>query len=364
MGENIEYPVKRIGNKDADRFVRFHNRIHNDNRTAEQWIWEYETNHPDHYVFTIMQDGDRIIGSQGMIPIHLNINGDRLLTGKSENSILDPEYRGGSKFQKLYEFAMDECARKGMALIWGFTPAVKVWRDKLNFMVDADCMYEATYITNLSSAISNFRMKNWPLKKKLALSFAAIVCSANASIRHHSLRRKTVDGAVIEPELREKSDLEKLFARLRESDPNMIFIEPGERYLAWRLKNNPNNDYVTLFLYEGSELKGYCYYYLNREKKTGEITDITFLEKDAGLMLLARVIADARQHSIGYLTFFGNAKNRLIKTVFDLLKKSGFINKKHSNAFVLRNISFKDGKHISNVENWYMNGLWKEGYGG
>ncbi len=361
IDETPEYQMKLADSTDAEIVIGFHNKIHNDNRELEQWKWEYETTHPNNYVFSIMLDGDRIIGSQGMIPIYLNIKNQKILTGKSENSILDPEYRGGTKFQDLYEFAMDNCAKKGMALIWGFTPAVKVWRNKLNFLVDPDCMFESISITNMSSAISNFKNTDWPTKRKLALSIAAIISSVNSFFRYHSKGVKG-DGIIIEPKMRDNSDIKTLFARLKEKSPNLIFIEPTAEYLAWRLKDNPNNDYITLFLYKGSELRGYCYFYLDKEKKSGEITDITYLDEETGTILLKRILAEARQHKIGYISFYGNVKNQLISSVFDLQKRLGFIKKKHMNAFVLRNIAFEDEKHISAVENWYMNGLWTEGF--
>ena len=89
---------------DINEAISIHNVAYGDKRTPEQWIWEYKSNYPDLFVFTVIEDDGRIVGTQGMIPIYINIKGKRYLSGKSENSLLNPEYRGGTLFQELYEF--------------------------------------------------------------------------------------------------------------------------------------------------------------------------------------------------------------------------------------------------------------------
>ena len=90
-----EVIIRTVESSDINEVVSFYNTLEGDNRTTEQWVWEYKGSYHDLFVFTVAEDDGRIVGTQGMIPIYLNIKGERYLSGKSENSLLNPAYRGG-----------------------------------------------------------------------------------------------------------------------------------------------------------------------------------------------------------------------------------------------------------------------------
>jgi len=117
-------------------------------------------------VFTVIKDNSKIVGTQGMIPIFLNINEKKHLSGKSENSLLDRNYRGKKLFEKLYEYAMSLCKDKNIFCVWGFTSAGKVWRDKLNFSIYKNIMYSTLLILNLRQFISSQILKTEQRKLK------------------------------------------------------------------------------------------------------------------------------------------------------------------------------------------------------
>jgi hypothetical protein len=69
-----------------------------------------------------------------------------------------------------------------------------------------------------------------------------------------------------------------------------------------------------------------------------------------------------RKRKLAYLSFFGNIDNPLIRTVFDLLSKHGARISDSNQYFVLRNLSYPDEDELYNIKNWYLNGLWSEGF--
>ena len=68
-----------------------------------------------------------------------------------------------------------------------------------------------------------------------------------------------------------------------------------------------------------------------------------------------------RGDKIGIVYFFGNNRNPLMKTMFKLLGRFGFLKRKHPMSFILRNLSHEEEDSTYDVENWYASALWTEG---
>lgn len=350
---------------DINEVVSFHNAVYGDSRIAAQWTWEYWGNYPDLSIFAVIEDDGVIVGTNGRIPIYLNIKGKRYLSCKSENALLHPKYRGGTIFQDLYEFATSLSKTKKMHCIWGYTSAVTVWRNKLGFSVYDNCMYESILILNLQNALSEFLKSERTMIKKLALSLLATFCylySLPFRFSFKILRRSPRTKYSIEHCLRSIDDLNALYERLRGKYPGLIHIDQDEQYIKWRILNNPNIKYETYFVYEDSLLRGYCYVG-GRGNKTIYITDFTFESTKAGAFMLRSLLDKWQREKIGYIRFLGNAKNPLMSTIFSLLKRFGFLKRRsYDYSFVLKNISYDDEGYLYNIKNWYAGGLWAEGY--
>lgn len=160
--------LKEIKEADISEMLLFHNLTCGHKRTPSQWVWEYKSNHPDSFVFTVIKDGDKIVGTQGMIPIYLNIRGKKRLSGKSENSLLNSKYRGGTLFKNLYDFAMSLCKSREMCCVWGFTSAVKIWREKLGFYVYEDIINGSTLVLNWRRQVSQILKSKQGIARKIA----------------------------------------------------------------------------------------------------------------------------------------------------------------------------------------------------
>jgi len=359
--------IREMTNADINKVISFHNIAYGDGRTPEQWIWEYKSNYPDFFVFTVIEDDGRIVGTQGMIPIYINIKGKRYLSGKSENTLLDTKYRGKSFFQKLYEFAMSLCEQKNMSCIWGYTSVItaqKGLRNKLGFSVYENVMYESILILNLKNALSVILKSKLAMVKKITISLLALfsyLYSLILRLFSKSLKESPKIKFSIEHTLRSTNDLDMLYRRLREKYPDLIHIDQDKNYIMWRILNNPNIKYKTYFVYEDNLLRGYCYFSTDH-KKRAFLTDFTFESAAAGVPLLRVLLNMLRNEKISYVYFSGNARNPLMMTIFNLLKRFGFVKRRSSWSFVLRNISYKDEDYLYDIKNWYAGGLWREGY--
>jgi len=49
-------------------------------------------------------------------------------------------------------------------------------------------------------------------------------------------------------------------------------------------------------------------------------------------------------------------------TNFNLLRNCGFIRRRIHEHVSLKNISYEDEEYLFDIKNWYIDGLWTEGY--
>ncbi len=357
--------IREINDAEIEEALSLHNEHYGEARTTQQWLWEYRGNVRDRFVFRVAKNDGHIVGTQGMIPIYLNIKGKRYLTGKSENTFIDQKRKIMGLFSHLYENAMSSCQEKNMSCVWGFTRLGDLWRKMLRFTVYDDVMFESILVFGPLKALPEISSQSLNEVVKMAFAILAVPLKVYSLLLMllPSIRLRDADVAKYETtgRLRTGDDMQQLYNRLRARYPNLVHLEQDEPYVAWRIHNNPNVRYTTIFVYEGEVLRGYSYLSKNN-KNTVFLSDLTFENEETGKLLLEKILAHCRQHRVGMVYYIGNSKNQLNANVFSLLKRAGFLMRRNSQAFVLRNISYEDGSFISGIENWYANGLWSEGY--
>jgi len=361
LRNTIEVEMLRIQDPSTEEFS-LHNAVYNEARTRRDWVWEYATHLPSLSVFTVAKHRNRIVGTQGMLPIYLNIRGQRHLTGKSESSLMERDYRGGTIFRDLYAYAMAICEAQGMCCVWGFTSAVSVWRDKLGFSV-----YEGVMQT-YALALTRGPIPETKGRKRGALSRSALSTASTLFYLYCLIRRtffkkiQNVDheNFVVEEKLRNISDLDRLYERLRVRNDEMIHIVLHPEYISWRITENPNVKYRTCFLYDGELLRAYTYLNIDKDNVV-RLTDFTAEDEVSAVVLLDYLLTVLSMDKVRFLLFMGNIKNPLIREVLSVFKKAGFFRLgTFRMSFVLKNISCEES--LNQVSNWYMNGLWTEGY--
>ena len=129
----------RLANEnDYENINSFHNRIYKTNRTIEQFLWEFHDCPFGNSIYVIAEDDGKIIGTNCVILIDLICADKQIVkSGKSEDTLVDPEYRGQKIFYKIYEFLFEKCREANIQVIWGFTSAKKPFK-KLGFDVPFD----------------------------------------------------------------------------------------------------------------------------------------------------------------------------------------------------------------------------------
>ncbi|MBN2239274.1 MAG: GNAT family N-acetyltransferase [Dehalococcoidales bacterium] len=358
---SIEF--RKLEEDEVEKAVSFYNRYDATGKTVEQWLWEYKGWYPDLYEYVLAEDNGTIVGVQGMIPINLTVAGECRITAKSEDSLVDPGYRGKSVFSDLYSYALEQLRKKGITYVWGFTPAAATWRDTLGFKVDQDCLVYSVRVVNIPGAFREFHGLSWSTKKRLlmyAMALGSYFYSAFADM-YRSFRYTVSKNYSITGELKNTDDLEQLYNRIRERYPHIIHVHHDEKYLDWRINRNPSVEYTRTYVYEGDVLRAYCYTGRNRKDPDMLIlADMVAENDESGYFLFHHLVRMCRLEKIGILYAFGNYKNPLLKSLFDQLGIFGFVTRKHPIAFVMKNLD-ADSTIDDALENWYATALWTEG---
>jgi hypothetical protein len=371
---------RKVKREDVKKIIDLHNETYRKTRNVEDWYWEYEGHYPESYVYVVFDRKGTIAGTQGMIPIYMYFKNKKYFIGKSESSLVLPEYRGEYYFKDLYEYAMALCKDQNMHCVWGFTSAVKVLRDTLHFKVYENSIKEAkivfskgaTLFVNLqeqsTSFITSHQTKRTTVRKSGSALFN-ILKGLRLSRSKDNAGRPEPDqetnisdtNYVIEEKPRSINDIDMLYKRLRIKHANLIHLNMDKKYIEWRIEKNPHINFKSNFVYEGEFLRAYCYYNPSKETRIVHMSDLTFEDYNAGIFLLNNMLNKLKAEKFAYLRFFGNIDNPLMAEVFRLLQTYGASIDASSQSYVLRNILFSDEKSLYNIKNWYINGLWTEG---
>ena len=106
------------------QITEFHNQLYGDEKSVKDWEWQYSLYEPLHAIFTVLKNEDVIVATQAMMPIYIKIGFQTLLTGKSEDTLLHPEYRKKNLMAPFYEYNIKLCKQNN------FPFAYYVWQSR------------------------------------------------------------------------------------------------------------------------------------------------------------------------------------------------------------------------------------------
>jgi GNAT superfamily N-acetyltransferase len=239
--------------EDYLRLNDFYNRIYGRKRTLEQFRWEFHDCPFGSSIYVYAADEDIIVGTNCAIPFDL-IKADKTIirSAKSEDTLVDPEYRGQNIFYNIYKFLFERCKEQGIQLIWGFTSAKKPF-EKVGFEVSYEHLQSLGVNRQLAawSYLSSLNPKNGivecikifglTLFARMKLIFRTRLSSIDAYVVTERKEISNGVGKLIEANLNAKSDL---FA-----------INQTEEFQNWRVYHNPNYSEMMTFGYYTPEKK-------------------------------------------------------------------------------------------------------------
>jgi GNAT superfamily N-acetyltransferase len=318
-------------------------------RSMENFMWEFFNGPFGKAIYVVAYDNEKkkIVGTQSAIPIEfISGDGEKILTAKSEDTLLDPAYRGKGLFDKMYNLLFKACADAGIKYIWGFTYAKKPFL-KVGFEIPFETV-QGVYTMNPERSyryLSNLNPAN-KFSEKLKIfglswiSFLKSVLSRTPG--------KINEAAEVKEDLNFERDL---FIKNAISGTNEKYwtINFSPSYIKWRLRNNPyKNHYQLLTAVKGNRevadiiinTRGEGYAYLEQLIFDNEL--IFSFKKQ----LILKLLGQLRSKNVFLVRFWGFLQNDINAQEVDLLKKCGFIFVRKGTAFVWKNLEEVKGSQV------------------
>jgi hypothetical protein len=238
MNENIE--ISLLKDSEIDEVIAFFNAMTGGERNKAKFEWEFQNAPAGKAIYVVAKDisTQKIIGTQCAIPINLiTDSGKTILTGKSEDSIVHPNYRGMKIFDKMYQFLFIKCKEQGIKYLWGFTSAKKPFL-KLGFEIQFDHSQSlmALNINSTFNYLSKLNSKNNLVS--LSKIFFLSILSRVYAFKNYFISTKSIDDKYSYKivEFLNKGIIHPFFKG--------FIIKQDVDFLNWRIIENPYHDKI------------------------------------------------------------------------------------------------------------------------
>lgn len=308
----------------------------------------------------LLQKNDQYIASQGMIPIHLISQNLSRLTAKSETSFLLPEFRGKGLFEDLYSFTIDKAEEDKVELIWGFTALSKVWRKKLKFNVYDGLITETELQISFWISIRSIINKKLPIWNKFKQSIKSII----SALKVTKILGNTASYKVIEIDMTNLEDMASVltvFEKWKAEYPSYISLDLTVEYLQWRLGKNPKLKYRLIGLYHKDVLYGFGV--INTTASYAYLVEFIVSDRTKLKNGLHSLLSYWKSLNISsHINYWSSNQNEYSIEISNILMAMG-ANKMVNNTmnFVLKSTKYNSFT-TDDVSQFYINGLWTEGF--
>jgi len=293
--------------EDYEKINNLHNRLYNSNRSLKQFYWEFNNCPFGKSIYVIAEDDGKIIGTNCVIPIDLITADSKIIkSGKSEDTLVDPNYRGQKVFYKIYDFLFEKCKAAGIQVIWGFTSAKKPFK-KLGFSIPFDHQQSLIVksVWNSYKYLESLNNKNKIIDKAKIFGLCSL-----SKVKTFGILNSKLDGFRITRDENITKGVDELINSNLTSLESSFSILQNSAFQNWRIYENPNYYKVHTFGF-----------YDNSDK------------------LKALIVLNSRQNNVAYViqsSFYYDLNNKIKKEILQFVTKSMF----DSGIHLIRNWNF------------------------
>ncbi|MDX9856231.1 MAG: GNAT family N-acetyltransferase [candidate division Zixibacteria bacterium] len=373
--------IRLLRTDDAEACNALHNKFSHNKRSLDQWRWDFDSGlyQTDQLPFAVADDDGRIVGTQAFIPIRFIDRDGVYWTAKSEETLVDPDYRGQKLFERMYELLFGYAEERSLRYVWGFTPATKAFL-KLGFKIP--CATEQLLFPFHAVGISNLiesrvlvgrsvstvdRLKMIPYR--IGAAGARLTASAKFGLaRRAGLVGDSLDTRIVEAAPDGCAELCRRFVG-QYGGPT---IYRDEAYLEWRIFNNPYTKPIMRAAFERNTLVGWIIYSIGDEN-VGYIVDVMAATPDNATLaprqivkrLLVEALDDLRRTGIAAARGWCVTNHPFDKLVREVSRSLGFFHVRRGHAVVVLGSTpeFHDPLDDS-FSDWYVTRIFTEGVAG
>ncbi|MEP6738465.1 MAG: GNAT family N-acetyltransferase [Chryseolinea sp.] len=319
----------------------FFNSIYKTARSQADFDWEFVNGPcgPAIYIIAIdnaVKDFLKVVGIQCAIPIKFtDAAGNTFLTAKSEDTLVDPFYRGQKIFERMYDLLFVECKNAGIKCIWGFTPAKKAF-ERIGFEIPFQA-HQALMVFNPFTAFGYLSKLN------AANKFVDRIKIAGLSMM--SWMKPVGSGRIAKVKMEKVSITESKQITLAalKHQARYYYLDMTSAYLRWRLELNPfQNSYETFHFFIDDKFAADVI--INRRSSLGYIEQIIFddgLDAESKKQILLMIV-DMMKKDTALVRMLCFDINNALAEQEELFKKCGFIVLNRGAHFVWK--SFVEGE--------------------
>jgi hypothetical protein len=262
--ESKAYRNRPARREDIGEIVRLYNLVTGKDRTDAQHTWEwYETPDGPGSTWVIEEAATGVIvGHHGLIPVPMRVGGQRVLAGKTENTMVHPNHRGKVLYF-LHERQFAQAAEARFDLLFttsGYGGPGRI-RRKLGYASAGTTTFflkvtRATSLQRLTAPVAQKLTKSPAANRLLALAVHA--ASAPAVLAFGGQPKPAKDVVVTRCRTLQEivDEVEALWVRTAPAVG--ISVERSAAYLQWRLGSNPNVEHAYFGARRNGELVGFA----------------------------------------------------------------------------------------------------------
>jgi Acetyltransferase (GNAT) domain len=333
-------------------------------------VWRHEffsPLRPQSYL-AMCADGDQVVGTEGYVEYPLLLNGEPILSHRSERTLVSPAYRGKNIFNALIDLCTEASKAQGSLFCWGATAAQKAF-ERAGFHYHHG--YRTYAILPLSNTHYTFKQllrgRALPLNplrlyrklkgRDIKVSKEAITTAAHGRYFFKKLFR--AKGALVLTHAsapKRWTDVDALHARIRTSE-TLVTLRHDQQLFDW-LEGEGQNRFLKVFSYEGDTLRSYLCIHLDERDSYAPVLDFCADSAEA----LGAAVTHARQEVLrqGYTALFFtlNAQNAEQRTLLGHLHRLGATNYGRVGTWVIKPLCLADSPLYENMQAWYLTDLW------
>ncbi len=233
MRKNISYRQAII--KDYSRIIKMYNNAYSFNRTIADFVWLYDKNPMGKGIVFVATIGDEIIGIIGLVAYQFIVNGEIVLTYKSEDALVDSRYRRQGVFKDLYKLVFHFLENK---YLWSFTNRKDIFEK-----VGRPHLHRLSKAVSVCGIVYPHNLKNQKRKiiKSILYSLSYLKTLIAPKIKNGSHTLLTVE---------EWKDygFSSFISSLSRDSPDIYYPLMNQKILQWRLEENPNFETYGIYI--------------------------------------------------------------------------------------------------------------------
>ncbi len=343
---NTNIVISLLQDSEIDEVVNFYNLIYGENRTKEKFIWEFYEAPAGKAIYVVARDinAQKIVGTQSAIPIELiTEQGIVILTAKSEDTLVHPDYWGQNIFENMYQLLFEKCREYGIKYLWGFTSARKPFL-KLGFSIPFNHSQSLMVINIFSSYryLSKLNSKNSfiSLFKILSLCFVSRIIS----LKKNFISTKLIDKKFAYS-IYDKSEIkDNSLVPIRNS--NGFWIKQDLAFLKWRIATNPYHEKIFNIYFSSStdivanlifNYHAHGVWYLIFDQYSDTLT-----ENERKMILKKTIKLLLERHLVKLIRTWDFSHNAFVKHEIKIRKQEGFVHLDRGISFVWKSLDADD----------------------